>query len=608
MNSNKTQSITSYARQRAVRLSIKIFIIGVTSTFLIGLGIGAYYYQGQLSNTLSVVSKSLGQPMALGGDYLPSQITKTLIDSGNYKDVWLQRGNGDLHIEKHFYSTFPQFNDIKNKRYYWNNSTPFIVVSKSIHYHGERVGRIYLGYRIPFGTLVGFALATCLLFSVIALYLYKHILKLARGIAVPFKDYSEKLDGSNNKEEFLRSKERDHGYTEIKVFDSIMLDYIEKNKVSELLARKAISKAQIAKVASRVKHDVIASLVIGESALERVDKDKSQLSILKSMFERISNTVEDIPKLGELTDDEMKSAISGEDKSEPTKDELRSSHLCAYIYQIVGEIKLSKFCQDKDIKFDIDCDEEGFSAFSEIQTNKLKRNLINLLKNSIEAIETQGSIKVIVRADESTVSISIKDDGKGIPKDKLDLVGTRGQTFGKENGSGIGLSSSIEDIHYWGGSLLIDSEEGQGTSLEIKLPRSEDNEIFPTSLTLIPETTIVIVDDDPLVHKLWRRRLQKVNSKKSSIDLFFARNIKAARSQLSKLEAEGKEYTLFIDNDLKDSKTTGADLVKELKIESKSILVSSSGNSGWLYEKCAALHLPIIPKSIQEVIPIEICN
>lgn len=63
----------------------------------------------------------------------------------------------------------------------------------------------------------------------------------------------------------------------------------------------------------------------------------------------------------------------------------------------------------------------------------------------------------------------------------------------------------------------------------------------------------------------------------------------------------------MIDNDLKDSKTTGIDFVKERRLENKSVLVTSNGNSNWLYERCSQLKLPIVPKAIQEQIPLEIC-
>ena len=84
---NNSQSITAFAKKKAKALSLKIFIVGVFSTFVIGLMFGAYHYHSQLFQTLEVVAKNLSQPVALGGDFLPTQAVRTLVKSGNFRDA-----------------------------------------------------------------------------------------------------------------------------------------------------------------------------------------------------------------------------------------------------------------------------------------------------------------------------------------------------------------------------------------------------------------------------------------------------------------------------------------------------------------------------------------
>ena len=606
--SDKQQSITSFARRKAKALSLKIFIVGVMSTFLMGLGFGIYYYHGQLFQTLNVVSKSLSQPMAMGGDYLPTQIVKTLVKSNNFRDVWVTLPDGTTHIDEHLFPRHPILKDIKSKKIYWFDGLPYVLVSKSISYRDSKIGRIFVGYKIPVMTILSFTAAICLLFSIIAFYLYSRILKLAKNVATPFREYSFQLDRNEDKERFLKSKNSLKNFKEITTFNNILIDYIQKNKKSEAIARRSILEAQVSKVASRVRHDVIASLVIGESAIDRLNDDPSQVGIIKSVFERINNTVDDIPKIGSLTDAEMNKAASGEiDLLNEPNDTLRPCHLSAFVYQIVGEIKLSKLCANKTIKFEIMCSNEGFNSFCEVEPNKFKRDLINLYKNAIEAIPELGTIKTSVTTNDEMVSISIEDTGTGMSQEALEKIGRRGVTF-KSNGSGIGLSAAIEDLERWGGELKVTSKLNEGTKVEILAPISQEDFMYPTSLAFAPQMTVVVVDDDPLVHKLWKNKFLESKIENHSINILSGKSVAKAQKIIYELEKQNKDYILLIDNDLKHNDVSGVDFVQKMKIESKSILVTSNGNSNWLYEKCSKINLPIIPKSIQERIPIEICN
>jgi signal transduction histidine kinase len=71
---------------------------------------------------------------------------------------------------------------------------------------------------------------------------------------------------------------------------------------------------------------------------------------------------------------------------------------------------------------------------------------------------------------ESSLQIRIQDNGKGIPKERIANLGSRGNTFGKKSGSGLGLFHAKRTIESFGGKFDIESEEGHGTSIFITLP------------------------------------------------------------------------------------------------------------------------------------------
>ncbi|WP_449538843.1 ATP-binding protein [Ferdinandcohnia sp. Marseille-Q9671] len=103
------------------------------------------------------------------------------------------------------------------------------------------------------------------------------------------------------------------------------------------------------------------------------------------------------------------------------------------------------------------------------EENKLKQVFINLLKNSIEAMESGGLIDVSLYPREKNMIIRVTDNGCGIPKEKLEKLGKAFFTT-KEKGTGLGIMICQNIIHEHGGEMKIDSEENRGTTVEILLP------------------------------------------------------------------------------------------------------------------------------------------
>lgn len=114
-----------------------------------------------------------------------------------------------------------------------------------------------------------------------------------------------------------------------------------------------------------------------------------------------------------------------------------------------------------------------YKSVDEIYINgdykRLKQVLINILKNSSEAIKTQGLIKINVKQNKKTVTIEIKDNGCGISKENLEKIGNLFYSS-KQKGCGIGVALSKEIISQHDGELIYKSEENKYTKAIIKLP------------------------------------------------------------------------------------------------------------------------------------------
>jgi PAS domain S-box-containing protein len=109
--------------------------------------------------------------------------------------------------------------------------------------------------------------------------------------------------------------------------------------------------------------------------------------------------------------------------------------------------------------------------------SEINQVILNILVNAAQAIEGQargerGLIEIRTVAEEDRVVIAIHDDGPGIPDSlKLRVFDPFFTTKEPGKGTGLGLSISYDIIvSKHGGSLSVDSREGEGTTFTIGLP------------------------------------------------------------------------------------------------------------------------------------------
>nr|WP_010192343.1 ATP-binding protein [Bacillus sp. m3-13] len=104
------------------------------------------------------------------------------------------------------------------------------------------------------------------------------------------------------------------------------------------------------------------------------------------------------------------------------------------------------------------------------EPNQLKQVFINILKNAIEVMPKGGTVSVALEKIEGEqVLISIRDEGTGIPEDKLKKLGEPFYTT-KERGTGLGLMVSYKIVEEHNGTIEVSSKLGKGTTFHIKLP------------------------------------------------------------------------------------------------------------------------------------------
>lgn len=103
--------------------------------------------------------------------------------------------------------------------------------------------------------------------------------------------------------------------------------------------------------------------------------------------------------------------------------------------------------------------------------NRLRQVFINIVDNAIKYSDKGDTVSVEAYEQNNDICISVSDTGIGISKEDLPKVKTK---FFKANqtrrGSGIGLAVADEIISRHNGTLVVNSEEGIGTTVMITLP------------------------------------------------------------------------------------------------------------------------------------------
>ena len=130
----------------------------------------------------------------------------------------------------------------------------------------------------------------------------------------------------------------------------------------------------------------------------------------------------------------------------------------------------------KDVDFVLKIDESLNNIYSD--EDRIKQIVKNLLSNALK-FTPKGKISLIVKDENENVRIIVKDEGIGIPEDKLEHIFDRfkqvdGSTTRKYGGTGLGLAICKELAHLLKGNITVKSELDKGSSFEVVISKNED--------------------------------------------------------------------------------------------------------------------------------------
>jgi ligand-binding sensor domain-containing protein/DNA-binding response OmpR family regulator/nitrogen-specific signal transduction histidine kinase len=161
----------------------------------------------------------------------------------------------------------------------------------------------------------------------------------------------------------------------------------------------------------------------------------------------------------------------------------------------------------KNIQYHFECSNDLISIYADRE--KLEIILFNLLSNAIKYTPAMGTVSLGIREEGKFVSISVSDNGQGIPVETGDKLFDKFYRLqndndgSKESGFGIGLflAKNYAELHH--GKLSYISELGKGTTFTIslpaldpaRLPAAPAHDLYPVASSLLLDELVADTSD-----------------------------------------------------------------------------------------------------------------
>jgi signal transduction histidine kinase/DNA-binding response OmpR family regulator/ligand-binding sensor domain-containing protein len=232
-----------------------------------------------------------------------------------------------------------------------------------------------------------------------------------------------------------------------------------------------------------VSHELRTPLTLINAPLENVlengslsKQDREQLEVVHTNTNRMLRMMNQILDFRKIQSNKMRLRVE-------------KTRLGEFI--VACSENFRKIAENRNIDFRVEDHTNG--AFFWVDRDKIDTLMFNLLSNAFKFTESGKSIAVSVSLENGEAVVRVKDEGCGIPKDKLPVIFDRFTSINlsltKQTGTGIGLSlvKEIADLHK--AAISVSSEEGAGTVFEVR---------FKPGVGHLDESSDVIICDEEL--------------------------------------------------------------------------------------------------------------
>ncbi len=232
---------------------------------------------------------------------------------------------------------------------------------------------------------------------------------------------------------------------------------ITERTMMEQRLQQSERMATVGELSAYIAHEIrnplmamggFAKVLLKDDTIDEPGRDKIQI-----IFEE-----------AERLDALLKSILSFVRSKDVEKNNIDVNRVAADAMQL-----LSLGCQLQDITVEFDLDPKAPLGIGGAE--QLRQCLINVVKNSMEAMPEGGTIRISTGLSGKYVWLEVRDDGPGIAHE------SRAQVFdpfysSKFNGNGLGLPMVKKIMEEFGGGVELASRPGKGTSVALLLPKA----------------------------------------------------------------------------------------------------------------------------------------
>jgi signal transduction histidine kinase len=195
-----------------------------------------------------------------------------------------------------------------------------------------------------------------------------------------------------------------------------------------------------------------------DGAINDRDNARRFLAIIKKHTERLGNIIDDLLRLSEL---ESGGGI-----------EMAEFDLNGLIGEVVMGFGHALSAKQQNLTVAHTTDDFIIRG----DRDKLEQVFVNLIDNAIKYTKQGGRIEIRLAEAEGLVTVTVEDNGIGIPKDDVERVFERFYRVDKARsrevgGTGLGLSIAKHIVLAHNGNIGVESEVGKGTRIVVKLPK-----------------------------------------------------------------------------------------------------------------------------------------
>ena len=225
-------------------------------------------------------------------------------------------------------------------------------------------------------------------------------------------------------------------------------------------------RLKMGQIFTDITHDLLTPLTVISASVdqlrEKEPKYATEYDMMNLNIQRMVRLLQQILETSKSQAGELKLLVSQGDVMQYIHD----TALC-----------MKPLMDRKHLKFTISCEPESMMGW--IDTDKLDKIIYNLLSNSAKyTTEGEVSLEVHTSRNYDHIYIKVRDTGCGIPKEKMknlflrfyDGEYRRYKTFG----TGLGLALTRDLVYLHKGAIRCESEEGTGTTFNIKLPITKE--------------------------------------------------------------------------------------------------------------------------------------